>query len=58
MNLYLLFFTLVITASFVYGSSIAAECNILNGFSGLTVSDDCCSQNSIKCNDEGYVTEM
>jgi len=56
MKLYLLIFTLVITLNFVYGSSIAEECNVVNSM--FDFGSDCCSHNYITCNDDGHITEM
>jgi len=59
MNLYLLIITLVITVSFVYGKSIREECDIVKGFGGIKyITDDCCYNDGITCDNDGHITEM
>jgi len=57
MNIFILIFTLIITANFVYSQELTLEeeCAIVNKFEGISVESRCCNSQTIICEDWSHI---
>jgi len=60
MNIYILYFILIITTRYVYGENIITdrECEPINTLLNKEKLNNCCKETGITCNTTGHIIEM